>query len=132
MFSFTNEGLRMIKPLPLLFALLLISPANAMVYSWTDSAGITHYTNKEYEIPLRYRAKVKARYPEQGDSSISITPQNVQPSQAEQSVMTQPQTLQANQKPEPAKTVQTDFPPEHQLMKKERAARKARRNKEEE
>lgn len=121
----------MIKPLPLLFALLLISPAYAMVYSWTDSVGITHFTNKEYEIPLRYRAKVKARYPEQGDSSITIAPQNVQASQAGQSVPTQPQALHVN-KPEPAKTVKTDFPPEYQLMKKERAERKARRNKEEE
>lgn len=130
------EGLKMIRTLPLLCALLLLlsHPANAMVYSWTDSAGTTHYTNKEYEIPMRYRAKVKARYPEQGDSSIAITPQNVTESQApqtEQRVQTQSQTLQANQ-PESAKAVQKDLPPEYQQMKKERATKKARRNKDEE
>jgi len=118
----------MIKPLPLLVVLLLISPANGMVYSWTDSAGITHFTNKEYEIPQRYRSKVKARYPEQGDSGI--TPLNVQAPQVEKSVQpqTQPQVLQVNPSV-PAKTIQADFPPEHQQMKKERAARNARRNK---
>jgi hypothetical protein len=41
-----------------------------MVYSWTDAVGVEHYTNKEYEIPARYRAKVKARYPEQGDTGV--------------------------------------------------------------
>jgi hypothetical protein len=55
-----------------LLLILLASPASGMVYSWIDSSGIAHYTNKDYEIPVRYRAKVKARYPEQGDSG---TPQ---------------------------------------------------------
>ncbi|HEY4743373.1 MAG TPA: hypothetical protein VIH45_01855 [Desulfuromonadaceae bacterium] len=43
------------------------SSAWGLVYSWTDTRGITHYTNKEYEIPAPYRAKTKALYPEQGD-----------------------------------------------------------------
>lgn len=51
-----------------LLSLALTSPAQGMVYSWIDSAGIAHYTNKEYEIPVRYRARVKARYPEHGDT----------------------------------------------------------------
>lgn len=48
-----------------LAALIFVaSPAFGMIYSWTDSQGIAHYTNKEYEIPARYRARVKARFPE--------------------------------------------------------------------
>lgn len=115
----------MMKSLSLLIVLLLISPANGMIYSWTDSAGITHFTNKEYEIPLRYRSRVKARYPEQGDSGI--TPQNAQASQAKQRVQAQPQVLQVSP-PAAAKAVQADFPPEYQQMKKERAARNAKRS----
>lgn len=114
------------KSLPVLFVLLLLSPANGMVYSWTDSAGIAHYTNKEYEIPLRYRGKVKARYPEPGDSTVPL--QNPQASQVQQSEQTQPQqarALPANH-PVPANAIADQTV---QQMKKERAARKAvRRN----
>lgn len=46
----------------------MASPAQSMVYMWRDSAGIAHYTNKEYNIPTRYKAKVKALYPEPSDS----------------------------------------------------------------
>jgi len=114
------------KSLSILFFLLLSSPANGMVYSWTDSAGITHYTNKEYDIPLRYRAKVKARYPEQGDSSTTL--QNVPTPQVEKSVQAQPQASLANH-PEPVKAaVQAGETPDIQKMKEERIARKARRN----
>ncbi len=50
--------------------LILVSlPAYGMVYSWTDTAGVVHFTNKEHEIPARFRAKVKSRYPEQGDTA---------------------------------------------------------------
>lgn len=102
-----------------------------MIYSWTDSAGIAHYTNKEYEIPLRYRAKVKARYPEPGDSSTppqnahppQVSPQNVQAPQVEQPVQTQPKAQQAKHS-EPANA---NADPIIQQMRKERAARKARR-----
>lgn len=120
------------KPLSILFLLLLTSPANGMVYSWTDSAGIAHYTNKEYEIPLRYRNKVKARYPEPGDSSAppqnelppQVSPQKVQAPQVEQQpVQPQPQTTLAND-PKPVQTSQSII----QQMRKERAARKARRS----
>lgn len=102
-----------------------------MVYSWTDAAGIAHYTNKEYEIPLRYRAKVKARYPEPGDSTVPL--QNPQASQAKQSELTQPQPQQ-QQQPQalPAnhpKAANANADRTIQMMKKERAARKAvRRN----
>jgi len=69
----------MIKNGIFLILITLAAPAYGIVYSWLDSAGIEHYTNKQYEIPDRYRAKVKARYPEQGDSNalqqnVLITP----------------------------------------------------------
>lgn len=113
----------MTKSLSVLFVLFLLSPANGMVYSWTDSAGIAHYTNKEYEIPLRYRAKVKARYPEPGDSTVPL--QNPQAPQVQQSEQTQPQAraLPANH-PVPANAIADQT---IQLLKKEREARKASR-----
>jgi hypothetical protein len=61
--------------------MLMASPAQGMVYMWRDSAGIAHYSNKEYDIPDRYKAKAKALYPEAADSG-QIQPQsgNVQAS----------------------------------------------------
>lgn len=56
----------------LLAALIFVAaPAFGMVYSWTDSKGVAHYTNKEYEIPARYRSRVKARFPEATDAAAS-------------------------------------------------------------
>ena len=52
----------------LLVLMFLAPPAHGMVYSWSDSAGITHYVNKEYDIPTRFRAKAKALYPEQSEN----------------------------------------------------------------
>ena len=68
------------KKCMLLVLTFLASPAYGMVYTWTDSAGIAYYTNKEYEIPLRYRAKAKHLYPEQAD--IGAPQQNAQNPQA--------------------------------------------------
>jgi len=39
--------------------LMLASGARADIYIWKDSRGIAHYTNKEYEIPARYKARAK-------------------------------------------------------------------------
>ncbi len=78
----------------LLLALIFIStPAHGMVYTWTDSAGVAHFTNKDYEIPARYRAKVKSLYPEQSDTSSPQ--QNVQPQPAQPAAPAQqPQPVQ--------------------------------------
>jgi len=48
--------------------MLTASPAQGMVYMWRDTAGVAHYTNKEYDVPARYKAKAKALYPETSDS----------------------------------------------------------------
>lgn len=47
---------------------LFAASAHSMIYMWKDSTGTAHYTNKEHEIPARYRARVKALYPEAGDA----------------------------------------------------------------
>lgn len=47
---------------------LFASSAHCLVYMWKDSAGIAHYTNKEYDIPDRYKPKVRALYPEATDA----------------------------------------------------------------
>lgn len=52
--------------------MLAASPVYGAVYMWRDSAGVAHYTNKEYDVPERYRAKAKVLYPEASDSG---TPQ---------------------------------------------------------
>lgn len=67
------------KSVLVLFVLLLPLPAHGMVYKWTDSAGVAHFSNKAYEIPARYRAKAKSLYPEPGDTETPL--QNVQTQQ---------------------------------------------------
>jgi hypothetical protein len=66
--------------------ILMASPAQGMVYVWRDSAGISHYSNKEYDIPVRFKARAKALYPEAADSG-QIQPQsgNIQASPIVQS-----------------------------------------------
>lgn len=52
--------------------MLAASPVHGAVYMWRDAAGVAHYTNKEYDVPARYKAKAKVLYPEASDSG---TPQ---------------------------------------------------------
>ena len=110
----------------LLVALIFVaSPAFGTVYSWTDSQGIAHYTNKEYEIPARYKSRVKARFPEANESAAR------QPG------------LQAGTVPtEPSPSVQTGTPgsqpsvvstePQNSAPKRVRRERRARRSPSEE
>lgn len=58
--------------------LFFSSPAYGTVYSWRASNGIVHYTNKEYEIPARYRAKAKALYNEFGSTPSHGVQQAIQ------------------------------------------------------
>jgi hypothetical protein len=44
------------------FILILSSATHDMIYLWTDINGVTHYTNKDYEIPDRYRRTVRLLY----------------------------------------------------------------------
>lgn len=118
------------KILLLLLLVFLASPVHAMVYTWTDVGGVTHFTNKEYEIPARYRARTKARYPEQSDSGAQ-----------QQTVQTAPQAGSAalapappppapapQTKPEaPVKTTQPVIAPAPQKITTDRAERRAKR-----
>jgi hypothetical protein len=67
--------------------MLVALPAQSMVYTWRDSAGITHYTNKVHEIPPRYKAKAKPLYPEPADmnatnSQVLLNPPKPEPQPA--------------------------------------------------
>lgn len=61
--------------------LMLASGARADIYIWKDSRGIAHYTNKEYEIPARYKARAKPLNIEAAPAGPSTTvPQPAAPS----------------------------------------------------
>lgn len=68
----------------ILFILVQSSMAYGMVYRWTDTRNITHYTNREYEIPARYREKAKALYPEQADLQQNTQQVNQPPAPVQQ------------------------------------------------
>jgi hypothetical protein len=52
--------------------LLLSSAAYGAIFGWTDSEGTAHFTNRESEMPLRYRDKAKLMVHKPTDSQ---TPQ---------------------------------------------------------
>jgi hypothetical protein len=43
----------------LLLSLLIATPVHGEIFTWTDGRGTSHYTNSMYEVPTRYRDKVK-------------------------------------------------------------------------
>ncbi|HEY5975296.1 MAG TPA: DUF4124 domain-containing protein, partial [Geobacteraceae bacterium] len=45
--------------LPIAALVTLVAVAHGEIYTWTDSRGTRHYTNSLYEVPTRYREKVK-------------------------------------------------------------------------
>lgn len=101
------------KSFLVLFVLLQSLPVHAMVYTWTDSAGVAHYTNKDYEVPSRYRAKAKSLYPEQGDTGV--LQQNVETQQ----LTTVPPSLapvQQTKPEEPAKPLHPEMAPAPQKI----------------
>ncbi|HEY6874525.1 MAG TPA: DUF4124 domain-containing protein [Geobacteraceae bacterium] len=96
----------------LLVALVfLASSAYGEIYTWTDSRGIAHYTNSMYEVPGRYRDKVKvldlgverkgdASAPPQGGQAQVVRPAEQSPvppadeTSVRQSAPTQPPAVQ--------------------------------------
>jgi hypothetical protein len=106
--------------------IFVASPAFGMIYSWTDSQGIAHYTNKEYEIPARYRSRVKARFPEAADS---VTPQpNLQTS----TVPPEPLTSVRLGKPDSQPPVVSTEPQNNVTKRGSRREKRARRSTSEE
>jgi hypothetical protein len=100
------------KRLLVVMALMLASSALADVYKWTDRRGVVHFTNKEYEIPVRYKARAKplhleavqAGAPAAPSTPIS-TPQQAAPAQPPaaqpQDNMVSPQAAPSNPAPQP-------------------------------
>ncbi|KAB0668440.1 DUF4124 domain-containing protein [Oryzomonas sagensis] len=73
------------KRLLVVMALMLASSAQADVYKWIDGRGVAHYTNKEYEIPARYKARAKPLHIEAVQAGAPATspapPQQAAPAQ---------------------------------------------------
>jgi hypothetical protein len=112
----------------LLFILLfLASSAYGEIYAWKDSRGTAHYTNNEYEIPERYRAKAKilnlgiVEKKDHSSPQQNAPPQqNLPPQQIEQQMQpvkpVQPQAIQRpggiHKREHPAKRVRPGRTPE--------------------
>ena len=59
-------------PVFLLILLLLTqTSAHAVMFTWKDSHGTSNYTNREDEIPARYKARTRILYPDQLDSKTT-------------------------------------------------------------
>jgi hypothetical protein len=111
----------------ILFTVLLVcvfSPVYGMVYTWTDVGGVIHFTNKEYEVPTRYRPRTKVLYPEQGDTGTSQqsikTPQTI--------TEVSPAPVQQAKPEEPARITQPVIAPEPQTIPTDHPNRRARRS----
>jgi hypothetical protein len=99
----TKKGQAM-KRLLAVMLLMQASGVQADIYTWTDARGIAHYTNKEYEIPERYRARAKPLHLE----AVPPTPQQGAPSQSPET----PSTPQAAPlPPAPPPVVRAPAPP---------------------
>ena len=95
------------KRLLVVMLLMLASGARADIYTWKDSRGIAHYTNKEYEIPARYRAKAKPLNIEAVQPGGASSPQQAAPPQPQpqpQPQPTPPQVAPPGPAPQPAVT----------------------------
>ncbi len=74
-----------------LLLLLAASSAHGEIYTWTDSRGIAHYTNSTYEIPARYRSRVKLLNLGKEQKSDPLQPSNGQPPTAKTQETVMPQ-----------------------------------------
>ena len=110
------------KAVMLVLALLLSSAAYGMIFSWTDSRRITHYTNREDEIPARYRAKAKHLYPDPSDTPAPQ--QNIQSQPAKTEGQLPIQQTRPDEQPKPQQPV---LIPEPQKKTREPAAGNRRR-----
>lgn len=85
----------------LLTLLLAAVPAQGLIYMWKDSAGIAHYSNKEYDVPARYKEKTRMMYPDASDTGAGT---------AQSGVVASPSVNQAS-KPEAQPNVRPAAPP---------------------
>jgi hypothetical protein len=101
----------------ILTIMLSASPTLATVYMWRDSAGISHYTNKEYDIPARYRAKAKALYPESSDTGKTQPNGSMVPAPASPAPPAPPAPSAPSAPPAPRQPVVTQQPKSAELPK---------------
>jgi len=110
------------KAVTVILALILVpvSSAFGMVFSWTDSSGIKHFTNRRDDIPERYRTKARPLYPEQSDlaagqqNTPSLAPpaaQQVQPAPAQAAAPPVAQQAKPVDAPKPSQPVVAVEPP---------------------
>ena len=67
---FAEKAGTLIRAVVITLLLVLTPAAHGAIFGWTDSEGTKHFTNKESDIPPRYRDKAKLMYPEPTDSQI--------------------------------------------------------------
>jgi len=103
-----DKARTLIRAVAILFVLVLSSAAHGGIYGWTDSEGTAHFTNRESNIPSRYRSKAKLLYPEPTDSQA--------PQQAGQPQIS-PQATARPMEP-PASVAQPAANPERQNARK--------------
>ncbi|NVN98925.1 MAG: hypothetical protein HXX17_06330 [Geobacteraceae bacterium] len=115
-----------LKYLLLLTLVLTASPALCAVYTWKDSTGAANFTNRQDEIPPRYRLKAKLLYPELGDpaSAQQITPS--QPAVAD--AAPQPPAAQAQAGPALQRPSRTNQPTQNNSSRQERRAHRSKRS----
>ena len=94
----------LIRAVVITLLLVLAPAAHGAIFGWTDSEGTAHYTNRESEIPPRYRAKAKLMVHEPTDSQA--------PQQTGQ-IQTSPQSAARSEEP-PTGTTQAVANPEQQ------------------
>jgi len=108
-----------------LFTLLLAAAsAHGAVYIWKDTAGVTHYTNNQDEIPVRYRLKAKVLYPDQVDAGSMKQNVPVQQQKPEEPLpATAPQPAADTRQPAPVVTTPPPVKPAVSPAKRERKRR---------
>lgn len=74
----------------IILLVLVASTAHGEIYTWTDSRGTAHYTNSLYEVPSRYRGKVKVLDLGIGPTGAPAQPQQPAPAP---SVTTRPEEV---------------------------------------
>lgn len=105
------------KRMLVVMLLMAASSAQADVFTWTDVRGVAHYTNKEYEIPKRYKARAKALHIEAVQAGGASAPQQAAPPQPvpqPQETPATPQVAPSNPAPQPAVTAPGTQPPSGQ------------------
>lgn len=80
-----------------MLVLLMVSSVHGELYTWTDGRGTAHYTNSLYEVPARYRSRVKVL-------NLGTEPKSDGSASVQQPPQPAPAATVEPQKPRPALT----------------------------